>query len=169
MSSLKFINNQKGGQSVIRGGYRYNCQKNNNNNTSLWRCVQCSTCSATLTLDITKTIVLRENLHSCESNIIKNEISEALAKCKQRVTENLEPIQKKFEEVFEPLRRKGINYIRAIPAFESVKMTLYRIRRKFLHTDKLYFRELIVLLEKEPKGNTKKQKTSQERVKHAHK
>lgn len=141
MSSIKFIKNQKNRDAILRDGYRYNLSVTNKK-SSLWRCVHRDICSATITVDRTKTLVIRETSHVCIAQGIKNEIAVALAACKRGVCENLGPIQQIYEDAFEQLKLKGRNYIQHIPAFESLKNTLYRIRRRFLNVNKLYFKTL---------------------------
>lgn len=138
---ITIIKNQKGQETVINRGYRYNLSVINKN-TTLWRCVNRNTCSATMKLDITKTKILKERRHSCVSDHIKNEVAVAIAECKKKVCQNLGPIQPIYEKVFEQLKIKGNQYLLQIPSFESLKTMLYRERKKFLKSDKLNFKKL---------------------------
>lgn len=142
MACFKIIENQKGGETLLRCGFKYNLHRKNRDDSTLWRCVNRDSCLATITVDARKVKVLREKSHGCSANIIKCEVAEVLALCKKMVCQNLAPIQKIFEDMFEPLRKKGRNYIREIPPFESVKNTLYRIRKRFCQSDKLRFENL---------------------------
>lgn len=125
---LVFIKNQKGQDSLIVGSNRYNLSKVNNY-TTLWRCVNRSDCSATLTLDLTKTNILRRKRHSCESDHIRNEVLLIIEKCKRDVCTDFGPILPIYERNFEVLKLKGQRYEYEIPSFCTIKNTLYRERK----------------------------------------
>lgn len=138
---LIFLNNQKGKSSLLLGGYRLNLSKINKE-TTLWRCVNRKDCSATVTLDLTKTVVLRQKPHTCESDFIKNEVLMTIEQCKKDVCVDFGPIQSIYEKKFEPLKQKGKRYLAEIPTFGCIKNALYRARKKFLGSRRLLFENI---------------------------
>ncbi|KAL4719995.1 hypothetical protein ACJJTC_018960 [Scirpophaga incertulas] len=95
---IRFITNQKGQSTLIRGVNRYNKHKTNKSGSTLWRCINRRECSASLSLDITGKIVKKEARHTCKSNDVKNIIHDHIEYLKQAVCKDLRPIQKIFEE-----------------------------------------------------------------------
>lgn len=137
-SEFELISSQKGGQILLRkDGHRYTQNKLNANGTTLWRCVSRNICSASITLDKDKKIILREVDHVCDPSVLKNEVKKKKEKLKVAVCENLGPVQKIVEEAFSNLRRDNANDSDLIPSFRSVKDSLYRARKKFLNTNLL--------------------------------
>lgn len=134
---LQFTKNQVGRLSLLQEGYRYNFEKTNKSGSTLWRCANRSCCSSTITLDQSKTKVLRssdKNPHTCFPDLNRNRILLAIEKTKSDVCVNFDPIQKIYEGNIEHLKLDC-----CVPSFLSVKDTLYRARKKFLNTDRLIF------------------------------
>jgi hypothetical protein len=134
---FQFTKNQAGRLCLLQEGYRYNFEKTNKSGSTLWRCANRSCCSSTITLDLTKTKVLRssdKNPHTCSPDQNRNRIILAIEKTKTDVCENFKPIQKIYESNIEHLKIDC-----CVPSFLSVKDTLYRARKKILNTDRLIF------------------------------
>lgn len=133
---LDFICNQKGNQTLIWKGFQYNKNKTNKDST-LWRCINRTACNASLTLDKSRKIVLRESTHSCELNIVAINIKKENIRLKKEVCDNLGPIQEICESTLADLRDKNRDDRDLIPTFRSLKSSLYRARKKYLNTDLL--------------------------------
>lgn len=129
---IHFVNNQKGHLTLITGNHKYSKKKTNTSGGTLWRCINRRECSASLTLDKTRTTITRKTRHTCESADIKYAIREHISSLKKIVCEDFRPIPQIFEEYQTNLHA---NRSDCLPAFRSIKDTLYRARKSFLNTD----------------------------------
>lgn len=134
---FEFITNQKGKASLICNGYQFTLKTNNENRSSLWRCVNRKVCTASITLDQTKETILRESPHTCEPSPVVLAVNKTMSTLKRKVCNNLGPIQKMYEETVQKLRKKYPQDLDLIPSFNSKKDALYRARKKWLNTDLL--------------------------------
>lgn len=141
---ITIIKTQKGKDCALTGGHRYYFCKYNKNGTSLWRCENRSSCSATITLNSTRTNIIRENTHSCASNNLRNSTFKLIDKCKKDVCATMDPVQTIYENNTQELLENNDEqeYRQWIPSFPSIKSSLYRERKKFLNVDKLIFHKL---------------------------
>lgn len=104
---MRLLKQTNGNEILLEHGYRYNCGKSNKNGSTLWRCSNRRECSATVTLDITRTTILRRKVHSCAKDTVKNKVLKALAKCKEEVCKDFGPIQPIYEKCFAKLKERG--------------------------------------------------------------
>lgn len=136
---LKFINNQKGKPTLVLDGFQYNKNRTNKNDSTLWRCINRTVCTASVTLDKTKKNVLRETSHSCIKDRIFLRVKKEKEKLKTAVCQNLGPVQKICEASLQKLHEENKGDRDLIPTFRSLKSSLYRARKKYLDTDFLTF------------------------------
>lgn len=73
MPIFKFIINQRGNKTLIRGGFHYNVSVRNKGGTVLWRCVN-KECLATITIR-NENEIIREYPHICKGDIVKKEVA----------------------------------------------------------------------------------------------
>jgi hypothetical protein len=69
----------------------------------LWRCVNKSDCSATVTLDVNLKKILRQSEHKCLSHQAKNDVLIKMNKLKKQVREDFTPITALFEKTFDTM------------------------------------------------------------------
>lgn len=146
-NALIFDKNQKGYDTLIHNGYRYNKNKGcNKDGSTSWRCVNRKDFNASIKIDVSRTTILRKSQHTCQPNYEKNAILLKMNKLKKVVCENLAPIKPMFEKMFEETDEScqpgTSKQIKHIPNFHDKKDCLYQYRRKFLKSDKLVFHKL---------------------------
>lgn len=132
MEEIVFTKNQKGGDSLLHDGYRYN--KNIiSKNTTNWRCVNRRKfdCNASITLNTSNEIV-RVSDHVCARNHDENQVILAMNKCKEEVCKNFSSVPKLLEACLEDLEGNGVN---ELPAVKQKQDAMYRARRRFLKSD----------------------------------
>lgn len=139
---LHFEQNQKGNETVLCGGYRYTVNARNKNNTTNWRCIKRTECSASVTIHNERKKIIRKSTHTCIAQPKANEVFIAKNNCKKEVCEDLGPIQHIYEKHFETLKNKGSKYLDYIPEFKQFKDNLYRTRKAFFKTNTLNFARL---------------------------
>lgn len=125
---LLFSSNQKGNEALL---YRYNLVVKNKSGTTMWKCINRLFCSASMTVDITKTNILRRAEHTCNPPSSKNKTHGATQLCKRKVCENYQAVQEIFEECFVPQNEESDSDSITIPIFESNKRTLNHARNIF--------------------------------------
>lgn len=133
---LIFIKSNKNKQAVIYGNYKYNHTADNKNGSSFWRCNKRGECSASITINQERNLVLRETVHFCEADeckILKNIVVD---KAKISVCENMKSIKRNYEESLEDLDNQPVSTklkTTMKPCFKTVKDTLNRARLRFLN------------------------------------
>ncbi|CAH2210226.1 jg21811 [Pararge aegeria aegeria] len=136
---LSFTNSVKGGAILHRSGYRFRISKTNKNQTSLWVCTA-KPCTASLTLNCSKTNVARETAHTCTPDYKELYVAKAIDECRTRVKAGMEPIPSVYQESIAHLMT--LDCADQIPDFNSVKSSLYRSRNKSLGVDRTSFNTL---------------------------
>lgn len=127
-----FLSNQKENLTLVLNGYQYNKNRTNKSESTLWRCINRTVCTASVTLDKTRKNVLRETPHSCAKEPVSISVKKTKEKLKTAVCQNLEPIQKLCEPALQKLQKENAGDRDLIPTFHSVKTSLYRARKKYL-------------------------------------
>lgn len=130
---IKFISSRKGKPVLLSAGFRYNFVKKNKNGHTNWRCYNKMDCNTSVTLDIENKIV-KEAVHSCIPDVVKNEIDSLMDECKKSVCTNLKPIPKLFEDFIGSAKCDLPED--DIPTFTEKKDSLYRARKAFLNLDR---------------------------------
>lgn len=127
---FEFINNQKNKRTLSCNGFLYTKNVTNKNGSTQWRCINRKECSASVTIDETKKVILRDSKkHACQKDEEKSTLDKWKRELKQAVCEDLGPIQKIYERKVQEMCSDDV------PGFHTIKDTLYRARKKFLNTD----------------------------------
>ncbi|KAL0809842.1 hypothetical protein ABMA28_011331 [Loxostege sticticalis] len=131
-----FEKNQKGNDTLLYDGHRFNkTNRINKNGSTFWRCVNKNECSGSVTVDVHLKQVLRKSEHKCLPHQEKNDVLIKMNKLKKEVCKNLTPVKGLFEKSFDTTSTPSTS----LPTFHEKKDTLYRARKKFLNADKLTF------------------------------
>lgn len=138
-NSLKFIENQKGKPTLVHDGHRYNFSYHNKSGTSMWRCINRSECSASVTLNTEKTTIIRESKHACRPHYNQNQIDIFVDTCKKAISKNMTPVKKVFEKHLSVFQGSAQSIM---PSFEEKKSSLYRKRHNILNQNKTEFNRL---------------------------
>lgn len=144
---LTFIKSKRGHDLLLRNGFRYHLNARKpvnveNSNTSLWRCSNRYECSASVTLNEDRDVVLRESQHTCEPDHSRNAIDIAFDACKIKVSADFGSVQQIYEDTIQQLEDSGLVEPDDIPPFYSKRDTLYRTKKKSLEITSLSFRHL---------------------------
>lgn len=137
-----FLNNQKGKETLILGASRYNLNIKNKTGSTLWRCVNRSECSASVTINQDRHTVLRSSQHTCAIEPKKVEVFNAMVALKKDVCEDLGSVQSLYEKHTDTLKASSSNYINVKPDFKNVEDGLYKLRKRHLQSNKISFSEL---------------------------
>lgn len=128
-----FISNNKNRPAVLCNGYRYNWVKDNVSKTSFWRCANRQECSASITINDNKTKIIRESIHSCVSNPGKQKRDIVVNAAKNKVCQSMASVKKLYEKTVLKYVKEEDN--EKMSAFESVRDTLHRTRKRFLEVN----------------------------------
>lgn len=135
-SDVEFVASAKGGLVLLLDGRQYNKKKDYQNGNRFWAC-QRKQCIGSITLSkenkIVKTTQHEEN---CPQNFTKNVIRKELDLLRKKVTTDLRPIPKQYNETICRLQDKGVHLIEEVPQFSSVKTALYNAKNKALKVPK---------------------------------
>lgn len=128
---LEFATTKKGGALLLRGGYRYDIKRKAKiQGTVTWRCVNRRICKALIVLDSNNTI-LKEDIHNCAPDYIKNEVVRCIHKCKIRVAlDTTTPLTKIYRDTVSEIKYLGTEIEDAVPEFNKIKNILYNCRYK---------------------------------------
>ncbi|KAL4714688.1 hypothetical protein ACJJTC_012605 [Scirpophaga incertulas] len=124
------LSSQRGGEVLLRDGYRYNLKRRSKNGRVSWRCVNRKGCSALLLLNSDATIA-KEQDHKCEPSVFNNIVKEKMEACIARIcTESKTPVSKIFSETFNETEFSEFDASERFPNFKNIKKTLYKHRRQ---------------------------------------
>lgn len=136
-SGIKIISSQRGGEVLLKDGYRYTKRRVNSNGHVVWRCSNRKVCSANLVIG--NDIVIKLESHKCKPNVIDNEVKSKIHKCIQKAENETTPIPTIYSEVVEEFNDAGYSLIKNMPPYKNLKQVLYRRRHKALQTTKTQF------------------------------
>ncbi|KAI5640248.1 MULE transposase domain-containing protein [Phthorimaea operculella] len=128
---LIFIKNNKNKPAVLCNGFRYNWVSDNKNGNSFWRCCKRQECSASITLNESKTTIVRKSDHMCKEDYIKMSRDIVVQEAKEKVCNSMAAVKKIYEKVVVKCQNEN-KYCEQLPSFKSIKDTLHRCRKKFL-------------------------------------
>ncbi|XP_013198864.1 uncharacterized protein LOC132904259 [Amyelois transitella] len=120
---------RNGGTVLLRGGHQYVLKEKYKNGTAAWECInrKKQKCGGKITVKDNQ--IVTEKRHECQPDFIKNEIDEALFKCKQDVSSPEFPtVTSVYNAAVASYKNSGFDLIQKIPPLKSVKSTLYRAR-----------------------------------------
>lgn len=138
-SDLTFVETERGGLLLMRGGHQYHKRRINKNGTTVWCCVKRQSLKCT-GIAITKdNLTVSEKPHSCTPTFSGNMVKEAVFKCRQRATSESDSMQKIYEEEILALENQGLGLVETIPKFTSIKHGLYNARKRSLGIKKIRF------------------------------
>lgn len=118
---MEIITSRKGKETILLDGYRYIKNRLNKNKSTQWKCTNRDICTASITVDMNKKNILRRTNHTCEPDLIGNDVLQTIDKIKTRVCEDFGPMMKIYEESMEDLAKKYREHADCIPDFLSKK------------------------------------------------
>lgn len=137
--NMVFIKSEKGKDVLLKNGYKYYFRGDRKDGSN-WRCANTTSCSASITIDRPRSHVLRQSVHTCKPNDLKNKIDICVNNCRLKVTKTMKPIQKVYEKEFESLKENAsVRESQYIPEFKSVKDSLSNRRYQALGVKKSSF------------------------------
>lgn len=68
----EIIKSQRGGDLLLRNGYRYTIKRSNSNGHIVWRCVHRKLCTAKIVTSLT--VIIKEQSHNCKPDVVGNEV-----------------------------------------------------------------------------------------------
>ncbi|XP_061708746.1 uncharacterized protein LOC133518956 [Cydia pomonella] len=140
---LIFSKTQKGRDSLLLGVHRYTLGVHNPSGSTLWKCINRLSCGSSITLNASRTKIVRKSAHTCEPSSSKNKNHLAYQKCRKMVCESYESVQKIFEDVYSrDMDTDEDSDDCTIPLFENKKRSLYRARKEFLQVKSTSFKTL---------------------------
>ncbi|WAR15649.1 hypothetical protein MAR_005754, partial [Mya arenaria] len=129
---IRFVNNQKGGESLLISGFRFN-MKSCKPDRIYWSCCQqgCGTRATTVDGRLTK----HTDNHTHPPNNVDNDIRNIMGDIRKRCRDELTPIPTIYEEEIANIRGKDWDeeteqMARHIPTFQTYKTALYKERSK---------------------------------------
>lgn len=138
-----FLKNQKGKDTLLLGASRYNLNVTNpTSRSTLWRCINRSECSASVTINQERNRVLRSSQHTCAIDPKKQEVFKAMVALKKDVCEDLGSVQSLYEKHTDPIKASNSSYIDVLPDFKNVEDGLYKLRKRHLECNKISFSKL---------------------------
>lgn len=120
--AFKIIPSQRGGNILMRNGYRYTLRRINLNGHKVWRCVNRKICSAYLVTN--NTMIIKEENHKCQQNEIGNEIKLRINECIEKAKNEMTPIPSIYAEVLEDYNNVGLDLIAKIPKYDNIKKNI---------------------------------------------
>lgn len=139
-NSIQFVLTKRGGRKMLYNGRQYYKRKIYTNGNTFWLCYNKIQCKGNITLD-SKNTFIKDKPHDdgCIPNFSKNIILKKINSLKIKVGENLDPIQKQFEETICELQDDGVDLVADLPKFSNIKSSLYNERHKKMGVTKLHF------------------------------
>lgn len=138
---IEFITTRRGGMALLYSGRKYHRNKFYSNGNTFWLCYYNNNgCTGSVTLNVRNEIV-KEKLHkeNCQQDFGKNKVLKELHKSKEITSCSFESVKKEYDTMVFKLENDGINLVRKIPKFASVKTGLYNERHKIIGAPKQRF------------------------------
>lgn len=136
----EIIKSQRRGDLLIRNGYRYTIKCSNSNGHVVWRCTHRKICTAVLVTSLT--VIIKEQAHSCQPDIIGNEVKKKLNETIERAENESTPMPTLYSELIEELNndsQTSQDVLPKIPNYENLKKCLYKHRNTALGVKKTRF------------------------------
>ncbi|PZC87277.1 hypothetical protein B5X24_HaOG201513 [Helicoverpa armigera] len=134
--SINYVLGRKGTQVLVYNNKQYSKHKIYKNGNALWRCIK-KGCNGLLTLSSMEEIVKIKE-HKCASNVLDNQIKEAMYVLEQQVVSTMDPIPTIYKQKLNDTMDRGLNLVSDMPQFKNVKSGLYNKRNKSLGVNRLF-------------------------------
>lgn len=136
MDCVEIIESARGNPQVLYQGFKYCLKRTNKNFTKNWRCVNSNSkleCSGRITTN-NENKVIRTSQHNCLviPNVAYTDVEKCKSICRKRARQEMTCIPKVYEEEFHQIKDSGLEFVTKMPAYESIKSSLYRHRNKAL-------------------------------------
>lgn len=137
---FEFIPTKRKGIKLLYDGRQYHNRKKYVNGNGFWQCYNKKGCGGNITLT-KENDLLKEKAHDidCLPNPSKNMIIKRMDTLKTKISNNLDPIQKQFEEMICELQDEGVHFTADLPEFKNIKSGLYNARHSKMGVSKLHF------------------------------
>lgn len=143
LADFTLIKSKRGQDLLLRHGYSYNKRRENKNGVIVWRCIQRNECKAQLKTNIDCTVLISENPHLCQPSHIDNESKIKIDKCIKRAkTEPTTSVPKIYSYMVSELQDSGLDLVKKIPNYDTVKKRLYASRNRALQVKKTRFNKV---------------------------
>ncbi|KAF9417148.1 hypothetical protein HW555_005659 [Spodoptera exigua] len=143
LADFTLIKSKRGQDLLLRHGYIYNKRRENKNGVIVWRCIKRNECKAQLKTNIDCTVLINENPHLCQPSHIDNESKIKIDKCIKRAkTEPTISVPKIYLDMVSELKDSGLDLVKKIPNYDTVKKVLYASRNRALQVKKTRFNKV---------------------------
>lgn len=142
MCDINIIKRRRG-EVLLLNGYQYYKLKNYKDGGIIWRCALYRKSKCVGSVTIINSIVSKavSHLPTCSPDYAQNEIDLKLDDCKKQASaSDTVSVPKIYRKAVGSLENRGIDIIKKLPQFSSIKSTLYRQRNQALKVDKLYYK-----------------------------
>lgn len=114
------------------------------NGNGFWQCYNKKGCGGNITLTKDNDL-LKEKAHDIDGlpNPSKNMINKRMDTLKTKISNNLDPIQKQFEEMICELQYEGVHFTADLPEFKNIKSGLYNARHSKIGVSKSFIFNLL--------------------------
>lgn len=121
-SKFEFIPTKRKGIKLLFDGRQFHSRKIYVNGNTFWQCYSKKGCGGNITLSNENQCV-KESNHDvdCLRNTSKNIVMKKMTTMRTKVTSNLDPIQKQFEEMVRELEDEGLHFTTDVPEFKNIK------------------------------------------------